>query len=336
MIAADYSLVVPTIGRSSLSTLLTSVAAGHGPLPREVVLVNDRPVQTLRAPNLPMLHDRLQVLPGAGRGPAAARNRGWRATTGEWVVFLDDDVEPEPGWRAALADDLAVDARVGAVAGRIHVPVPTGARPTDWQRQVMGLADATWITADIAYRRPALEAVGGFHEGFTAAFREDADLAARVRGYGFDLVRGRRLAAHPVGPASRWTSVTRQRGNADDVLLRRRYGRDWRRRTGVPRGRRTLHVLATAGALAAAAATATGRRRAALCTAALWLALTGEFATRRVLAGPVTRDEVATMALTSVLIPPVATFHWLRGLWRHRDAARVALPAPSQAGRATW
>ena len=33
----------------------------------------------------------------------------------------------------------------------------------------------------MAYRRTALEAVGGFDERFPRAFREDADLALRVR-----------------------------------------------------------------------------------------------------------------------------------------------------------
>lgn len=36
------------------------------------------------------------MLSGGGRGPAAARNVGWRATSARWVCFLDDDVEPGP------------------------------------------------------------------------------------------------------------------------------------------------------------------------------------------------------------------------------------------------
>jgi hypothetical protein len=153
---------------------------------------------------------------------------------------------------------------------------------------------------------------------------------------GFDLVRGRRSTAHPVGPATRWTSVARQRGNADDALLRRRYGRRWRTVTGVPRGRRATHLLTTAAALAATGATLAGWHRAAAAAAGLWLALTAGFATRRALAGPRSRDEIVTMAITSVAIPPAATFHWLRGRWHHRGAERVALPPPSVAGRAAW
>ncbi|MYS69736.1 transferase, partial [Streptomyces sp. SID5926] len=33
-----------------------------------------------------------------------------------------------------------------------------------------------------------------------------------------------------------------------------------------------------------------------------------------------TPHEITTMLITSVLIPPAATWHRLSGLWRHRDA----------------
>jgi glycosyltransferase involved in cell wall biosynthesis len=329
----SYSVVVPTIGRATLSTLLRSVAEGPGGLPREVVVVNDRPTRPLRVPVPSILRDRVHVLAGAGRGPAAARNRGWCATTSDWVVFLDDDVVPDPGWRATLAFDLAVGAAVGAVAG--HIRVPVAGRATDWQRQVMALADAPWITADIAYRRDALTAVDGFHEGFTGAYREDIDLAVRVRSAGFDLIRGGRSATHPVGAAGRWTSVIRQRGNADDALLRRRYGRKWRRITGVPRGRRRGHVLTTVAAVVAFGALVGRRRGLAVLAIGGWLGLTADFADRRILSGPRTADEVATMVVTSVAIPPVATAHWVRGWWRHRRVSRVRLSS-SRMGRAAW
>ncbi|MEA2352273.1 MAG: mycofactocin glycosyltransferase, partial [Thermoleophilaceae bacterium] len=32
------------------------------------------------------------------RGPAAARNSGWRAASAPLVAFTDDDCRPEPGW----------------------------------------------------------------------------------------------------------------------------------------------------------------------------------------------------------------------------------------------
>jgi HAD superfamily hydrolase (TIGR01662 family) len=74
----------------------------------------------------------------------------------------------------------------------------------------------------------------------------------------------------------------------------------------------------TGAAALALAGLATGRRRAAAAAAVGWAAGTGRFAWARIGPGPRTVDEVATMLLTSVAIPPAATWHWLRGRWRHR------------------
>ena len=52
-------------------------------------------------------------------GIAAARNRAMRETTGSrFVVFLDDDEQPEPGWLAALVA-TAHDTGAAAVAGPV-------------------------------------------------------------------------------------------------------------------------------------------------------------------------------------------------------------------------
>ena len=321
----SYAVVVPTVGRDTLADLLSSLAEAEGPPPHEVVVVNDRPGRQLDVTAPPTLAARMRVLASGGRGPAAARNVGWRATTAPWVVFVDDDVVLDRHWRADLVDDLAsVADGVAAVQGQLTVPGPAGRRPTDWERNVAGLAHAAWVTADIAYRRDVLAEVGGFDERFRLAYREDSELAARVAAHGHRLVRGRRRATHPVRPASAWVSVARQRGNADDALLRRLYGRGWRQRVGVPRGRRPWHAAVTASGTDALVALALGRRRLAAVAALAWLAGTADFAARRIAPGPKTPKEVGAMIATSVLIPPVATLHWLRGWLAHRGATPVS------------
>jgi histidinol-phosphate phosphatase family protein len=318
----SYAVVVPTVGRPSLGTLLGSMVASGDRLPDQVVVVDDRrgPAELPAPP--PPLAGRLVVRHSGGKGPAAARNVGWRAVDPgtEWVVFVDDDVVLGPDWPARVRADLSQPPDVGGVQARITVPLPADRRPTDWERVTSGLADAAWITADMAYRRAALVDVGGFDERFPRAFREDADLALRVQRDGWRLVRGSRLTTHPVRAADRWVSVRTQAGNGDDVLMRRLHGPDWRRAAHAPVGRRRRHLAVTAaGALAVAAAMAR-RPAAAAAAAALWAAGTGELAWARVAPGPRDRAEMTTMLLTSVAIPPAATWHWLRGCWRHRAA----------------
>ena len=79
----------------------------------------------------------------------------------------------------------------------LTVPLPEHRRPTDWERTVAGLADARWATADMAYRREALAAVGGFDERFPRAYREDSDLALRVLDAGYEIRSGRRARRSP-------------------------------------------------------------------------------------------------------------------------------------------
>ncbi|MGV9251481.1 glycosyltransferase [Streptomyces sp. NPDC003697] len=329
-----YAVVIPTLARDTLADCLAALAAATGPRPEEIVLVDDRPdpepgVLDHALNVLGDLRPRTTVLTSGGRGPAAARNTGLRAVTAPWAAFLDDDVQVGPHWCDQLVRDLArVSPDTGAVQGVITVPLPRERRPTDWERNTAALARSRWITADMAYRTEALKQVRGFDERFRRAYREDADLALRVLDAGWRIRQGRRTTRHPVRPADRWASVRAQRGNADDALMLRLHGRDWWHKAVAPRGRIRSHLALTAAGAAACALAAARRPRAAALAALGWAAGTAEFAWARIAPGPRTRDEVTTMIATSVLIPPVATWHRLSGLWRHRGAPAWREVAP--------
>jgi histidinol-phosphate phosphatase family protein len=132
---------------------------------------------------------------------------------------------------------------------------------------------------------------------------------------GWRIVRGARTAAHPVLPADPWVSVRLQANNAADPLMRTLHGPRWRDRAGVASGRRPRHLLITAAAAAAAVAALLGHRRAAAAAAAGWAAGTVELAWARIAPGPWTPAEIATLAVTSALLPAAATRHWLGGWW---------------------
>jgi hypothetical protein len=294
----SLEVVVPTVGRPSLWAALAPLLGRV-----KVTVVDDRP----GGADLD-LPDGVRVLRSGGGGPAAARNLGWRATDADWVAFLDDDVVPPDDWVSVLERDLAAcDADVGASQGRVRVPLPADRRPTDWERSTAGLETAVWATADMAYRRAALEDVGGFDERFPRAYREDADLGLRVTAAGWRVERGARAVEHPVRPASWHQSIRSQRGNADDVLMRALHGRDWRLRASVPAGRRPWHLATTVALLAAAFPRTRGVGGIA------WAVLTVDFARRRIAPGPGTPAEVATMAVTSAVLPLAATWWWLVG-----------------------
>ena len=313
----SYDVVIPTSGRPSLRETLHGLARGDGPLPWRVIVVDDRrrrsrPLTHAASPKA--LAGLVEVVEGRGRGPAAARNTGWRAATADWVAFLDDDVMPGPGWREKLHDDLHRGSRVGASQGRVRVPLPTDRAPTDWERNVAGLEHARWATADMAYRRDVLQAVGGFDERFPRAYREDADLGLRVTAAGWEIVGGDREVLHPVRRAPARVSLDKQSGNADDVLMRALHGPDWRERSGAPPGRRPRHVAVAAAAGIGLVGAWARRRTVVIAAGAVWAAGTAEFAWARIAPGPRTPAEVATLAWTSAAIPFAATGWWLYGL----------------------
>ncbi|EHR60232.1 HAD-IIIA family hydrolase [Saccharomonospora cyanea] len=323
--APAYTVVIPTAGRDNLVSLLRGLAHGEGPEPSEVLVIDDRPAGRAGTPlTLPELGLPVRVLASGGRGPAAARNVGWRAARDEWIAFLDDDVLTARDWPSRLATDLTgLDDDVAASVARIDVPLPDTRRPTDDERDTLALTRSRWITADMAYRRQALVEVGGFDERFPRAYREDADLALRVRRAGWRIAEGSRVTTHPPKRGGFLASVRRQRGNADNALMRAKHGAHWRHEAGEGPGRLGRHVLTTLAGVSALALTAARSPRAAALAAGLWTGLTGEFATRRIAPGPRTPGEVARMAVTSAVIPPVACAHRLAGEWRVRRGRAV-------------
>jgi histidinol-phosphate phosphatase family protein len=316
-------VVVPTIGRPSLQRLLTQLRAIDHPALGRVVVVDDRRVD---GPSL--AQDGVVVARSGGRGPAAARNVGWHRCLAPWVCFVDDDVVLRDGWFEALLHDIGeAGPKTAAVQGRVRVPLPPDRRPTDRERCVAGLESAPWITADMAIRRTALVAVGGFDERFRRAYREDTDLALRLQERGWQLELGRRGVDHPVTHASTWWCVQAQRGNADDALMTRLHGRDWRVRAGATRGALHAHVATTGVAAATLATLAAGRpTRWTALGAGWWGARTARWAWTRIAPGPRSAGEIVRMIVTSIAIPPVATAWALIGRARAR---RVAPDGPA-------
>jgi hypothetical protein len=331
-----FDVVVPTIGRPSLTTLLRTLGSERGRPPERLLVVDDRIDRSrpLPIPDLPeALRSRVSIVASGGRGPAAARNVGWRAGSAPWVAFVDDDVEPVEGWLAALERDLGdAEPDVAGVQGSITVPLPADRRPTDWERNVASLEVAPWITADMAFRREVLEEVGGFDERFARAYREDTDLVLRVLALGRRLTYGRRSVLHPARAADALVSLRLQRGNADDVLMTALHPgyRDGRMNR---LGRRPSHAATVAAFAGGVTALAVRAPVAAATLFACWAALTGALAWRRIAPGPRTPREVSTMLATTVAMPFAACTWWIVGLVRLprllADRERAPKPKPA-------
>ncbi len=134
-----------------------------------------------------------RVVRTENRGLSSARNTGLAAATGEIVAYLDDDAYPDPHWLGYLAETFARTDHVG-VGGPNLTPAEDGpvarcvARsPGNPTHVLLTDEEAEHLPGcNMAFRRSALEAIGGFDPRFRAA-GDDVDVCWRLRERGWTL-----------------------------------------------------------------------------------------------------------------------------------------------------
>jgi GT2 family glycosyltransferase len=219
------SVVVPCYNRAAfLPRCLGALFAQSYPRHRfEIVLVDDGSTDgTARAARPLARHwsGRLRVVEQPNGGPASARNAGIRAATGEIVAFTDSDCVADADWLERVVAPLVADPQAAGVGGPIANVAPEGrvARFLDatafYRHRVRGGAVDYLLTANVAFRRAALTAVGGFSER-EGAWGEDADLSFRLR------QAGHRLLLAPAGRVTHYGSPMSVFGLARELY---RYG----------------------------------------------------------------------------------------------------------------
>ncbi|HVA38742.1 MAG TPA: glycosyltransferase family 2 protein [Candidatus Dormibacteraeota bacterium] len=198
---AVASIVIPLYGRCALTKqCLESVVATCEGLDYEVILVdNASPDET------PALLDRLSgdvtvIRNRENLGFAKACNQGWRAASGQFVVFLNNDTVATSGWLEALHRGL-LEPGVAVVGARLLYPrtetiqhagvVAVGGMPMHLHAnvpkddpRVTTPRDFDMVTgACMALPRAVLTALDGFDEAFINGL-EDIDLCLKVRALG--------------------------------------------------------------------------------------------------------------------------------------------------------
>lgn len=263
------SVVIPFAGDpDQLLAQVAAVAVQRGEQAVEVVISANRPGG---AAGVRRLLGRGSRDPGvavsvvdssATPGPSAARNAGWRASSGDPVLFCDADDECRPGWVGAMVQGL-VDH--GVVRGRQDYtalnrrPFPFSRldgpqHPTKFHHLPFG------PSSNLGIRRDLLQRLGGFDERLTVG--EDIDLCWRAQysgatlGYAEGAVVDYRLRESLSGVFRQGIAY----GGGDALLLRlhRRHGA---RRTPID----SLRGIAVVGVLALAAIRSdSGRMKLAL------------------------------------------------------------------------
>lgn len=169
-VSTQFTIVGDRPGHAASEAVIGALQAAHRHNPMVRIRVNDANV---------------------GAGPT--RNRGLAESAADWVVFLDDDVQPDEGILEAYAAAIRAHPRATGFVGHSVLPPPTSARQAGVHlagvAYFWGVATANpthtelpWgVTANLCVRRPPPGAVE-----FDAAFPktgggEDIDFCLRLR-----------------------------------------------------------------------------------------------------------------------------------------------------------
>jgi GT2 family glycosyltransferase len=202
------SIVIPVFNRAvftkaCLLAIDRSVAPAR--LPYEVIVVDngstDETLTLLSSWSQSRANARV-VSMGQNLGFARACNEGARLARGRYIVFLNNDTLPTPGWLEKMVELAEEEPRVGIVGskllfpnGRIqHIGVafdknknpehiyrgfPADIPPARISREFQAITGACLLVAGELYH-----SVGGMDESYESSY-EDADLCLKVRDRGF-------------------------------------------------------------------------------------------------------------------------------------------------------
>lgn len=194
------SIIIPYYNSAStIRALLASIAASKKAPAFEVIIVDDGSKNGIATPpplagardDKRWLKVNLRLLTlKHNRGPAVARNRGAKVARGQFLVFLDSDVELFPDTLYELAKVFKDDPDVVALTGvwvkeqRSMAFFPNFKALRDWSYWINERDKSGYYflfsTRIAAIKKAVFDRLGGFDESYNAALVEDIELTYRI------------------------------------------------------------------------------------------------------------------------------------------------------------
>ena len=178
MTLSRVTIVIPTLNRPDplkrcLSQLVPYVSA-H---PECSIIVSDNGNAFETRERLAEYLGIVHIVQGPRTSPAANRNCGAAQSTGNLLIFLDDDCIPDPNLIAAYQKAALENPEIGVFEGRITAEgTETGFADTAPSNETGGYL---W-SCNFAIRRELFTSIGGFDERYPFPGMEDVDFHFRV------------------------------------------------------------------------------------------------------------------------------------------------------------
>jgi glycosyltransferase involved in cell wall biosynthesis len=248
------------------------------------------------------------------KGPAAARNLGWKNANGTLIAFTDDDCLPDPNWLENIWRHY--DGRTEmAFTGKVIVPVSQ--KPTDFELNTKGLETGEFVTANCVVPKATLEAVDGFDAAFTAAWREDSDLQFKLLQRNVPIIKlNDAIVIHPVRKAPWGVSIKEQKKTMFNALLFKKYPKLYRER--VKKQPTWKYYFTVLFFMLFILATIFNIWWLLIIALMSWIALTVWFITVRLSRTRTTFKHVVEMIVTSIIIPFLSIYWTIYGAIKYR------------------
>jgi len=137
---------------------------------------------------------------GPQKGPAANRNSGAKRAQGEWLLFLDDDCQPEPSFLSSYIKAIQENPDYLVFEGRTLTDRPQ--LRLDEEAPLNDNGGFLWSCNFLIQRKLFFE-LGGFCELYPYACMEDVDFREQIRARNFKfLFVPDALVIHPWRPIS--------------------------------------------------------------------------------------------------------------------------------------
>lgn len=317
----QISVIIPTYQRPELlRKCLTALAEQTlSPAQFEILVVDDgdQPQTALTVRKVAQetgLSVRYLAQPER-RGPAAARNRGWRVALCPLIAFTDDDCIPDPNWLAAALAGFGQGASV--LTGRLTMPLPE--RPTAHDRTTALLEKAEFITANLFCQRSVLEAAGGFDEAFDSAWREDSELQFKLLRLGIPITAcPEAMIVHPMRPAPWYAPLRDERKNRYDALLYRKHPDLFRQRIPAYSSLVRRYYLAVSAVIVSGMAVVAGEWTMVFLGLTCWLLLTLTLVFERLWGQAFSWRALGQAFVLSIATPFLSVYWRLYGAVKYR------------------
>lgn len=236
---SDFTIIIPTLNRKEDLVKTVRSVLDQKVLPKELVIVDQsktkesyqviQKIFSKRETNVSLRYIWDSSIPGLTH----ARNRGIQESSGDIIMFLDDDVELDENYTKEILEAFCANLEIGAVGGIVenycmkfwkkiaHSIFCLGSfRDERWvvsseclsnKKEEVYLKTNTLSGCNMAFRRHILDKIR-FDENYRGySFGEDIDISFRVsRDYKIFLISKARLIHKAKGRASKYEKDLRR------------------------------------------------------------------------------------------------------------------------------